>query len=230
MPAEGPLLSSTKLGEALGLSPQKVNLILAELGWIEKFVKGWVPTSHGSGRGAERRDARQTGVPYVVWPRSILEDQVLAAAVGEIEGRGSSRSTGDAAATTSEAERPGAARASDFRSRFPAELRAMDGHQVRSRAEVMICNWLYTQNLTHAYERRLPVEDEAYCDFYLPSKKVYLEYWGLDADQKYVERKERKLAIYAKYRLNLVELNDADIAALDDALPRKLLKYGVECL
>lgn len=228
--ADEQLLSSTKIGDALGLTAQKVNLILAELGWIEKFVKGWVPTSHGITRGAERRDARQTGVPYVVWPSAILKDRILAAAVSEMEGREPAKRSVEASGSEAVSAKQEVDAAQDFRSRFPAQMRAMDGHQVRSRAEIMICNWLYTQNIVHAYERRLPIDEEVYCDFYLPLKKVYIEYWGLEKDPKYAERMTRKIAIYAKYNLHLVELNDADIANLDDALPRKLLKYGVECL
>src|SRR5579871_5757326 len=41
-------LSSTRLGKGFGLSSVKINLILAELGWIEKYVKGWVPTDRGN--------------------------------------------------------------------------------------------------------------------------------------------------------------------------------------
>src|SRR5690554_2943616 len=41
-------LSSTKIGRHFGLSSMKVNLILAELGWIERYVKGWVPTDRGN--------------------------------------------------------------------------------------------------------------------------------------------------------------------------------------
>ena len=41
-------LSSTKIGKHFGLSNIKINLILAELGWIEKYVKGSVPTDRGN--------------------------------------------------------------------------------------------------------------------------------------------------------------------------------------
>ena len=100
---------------------------------------------------------------------------------------------------------------------------------VRSRAEVLIDNWLYMQGIVHAYERRLPIEEECYCDFYLPGGKgVYIEYWGLESDPKYRDRKTVKQAIYAKYNLRLIELADAEIERLDDALPRLLIKFGIE--
>ncbi len=100
---------------------------------------------------------------------------------------------------------------------------------VRSRAEVLIDNWLYMQGLVHAYERRLPIEEECYCDFYLPGGKgVYIEFWGRESDPKYRERKTVKQAIYAKHGLRLIELGDAEIERLDDVLPRYLLRFGIE--
>jgi hypothetical protein len=59
---------------------------------------------------------------------------------------------------------------------------------VRSRAEVLIDNWLYMQGIVHAYERRLPIEEECYCDFYLP-KGVYIEFWAASPTRSTVTAK-----------------------------------------
>ncbi|MBN2825103.1 MAG: hypothetical protein JXQ76_07270 [Campylobacterales bacterium] len=82
--------------------------------------------------------------------------------------------------------------------------------------------------LVHAYERKLPIEEEVYCDFYLPSGKVYIEYWGMEEDAKYLQRKQAKKAIYEKYNFNLIELSDEDVLNLDDVLPRLLLKFDIQ--
>lgn len=224
-------LSSTKIAKQFGIANTRVNLILAELGWIEKFVKGWVPTERGSKRGGLQREMRESGVPYVVWPESILADKVFLASLHE--------SIGDAPATEQSIahaiqpakanEAPTTTDSQDFRTRFPATFRATDGHMVRSRGEMLIDNWLYMQGLAHAIERRLPVEEDVYCDFYLPGGKVYIEYWGMENDPKYVRRMEEKKGIYAKYKLNLVELTDEEIRNLDDALPRLLIRYNIDC-
>ena len=229
-PAGDGWLTSTKIGERFGLTSRKVNLVLSELGWIERFVKGWVPTEQGISRGATRREIRETGVPYVVWPATILENRVLLESVKELEVAPDPATT-RAEAPVAQDVRPSSDPGADFRARFPAPLRAQDGHFVRSRAEVMIDNWLYTQGIVHAYERRLPLDDAetVYCDFYLPAKRVYVEYWGMEKDPKYAERKATKLAVYRKHGFQLVELTDDDIANLDEALPRKLLKFGIEC-
>jgi len=91
----------------------------------------------------------------------------------------------------------------------------------------MIDDWLYISGLVHAYERKLPVEEDVYSDFYLPQGNVYIEFWGLENEAAYLKRKEVKKSIYAKYGYNLIELTDSDIMNLDDALPRILLKFGI---
>lgn len=115
-----------------------------------------------------------------------------------------------------------------FRAKFPATFRTDDGHMVRSRAEVIIDNALYNYRLVHAYEKKLPIEEDLYSDFYLPSENVYIEYWGMEDDEKYSERKKIKIEIYKKYGFKLIELNDTDLTNLDDYLPKKLLKYNVK--
>jgi hypothetical protein len=212
-------LSSTKIGDRLGISNVKVNLILAELGWIEKYVKGWVPTERGNALGANVREMRN-GTPFVVWPPAILDNKVFRASIEEQTA--TKKIAGDYT-------KPAAPRKDDIRTKFPANFCTSDGHMVRSRAELLIDNWLYMQKIVHAYERRLPIEEECYCDFYLPGgKSVYIEYWGLEADPKYRERQAAKRSIYEKHNLRLIELGDAEIERLDDVLPRMLLKFGIE--
>lgn len=229
------MLSSTRVGEAFDLSAQRVNLVLSELGWIEKFVKGWIPTEQGIAQGALKKFARQTGVPYVVWPATIVASPIVREAIDAMEGRTSAMPAPEAVegkASPPIAEKgpaPGSdAIDTDFRNRHPAQLRAADGHLVRSRAEMLIDNWLYYQGLAHAYERRVPIADaEMYSDFYLPSKQVFIEFWGMESDARYAERKLKKIALYGKHSLRLIELRDSDITFLDDILPQKLLQFGI---
>jgi len=129
---------------------------------------------------------------------------------------------------SAEDQKPAAKSADDFRNKFPANFRATDGHWVRSKAEMLIDNFLYTSGIVHAYERKLPVEEDIYTDFYLLKGKVYIEYWGLENDPKYQERKKRKLEIYKKHGFNLIELSDEEVKNLDDHLPRLLLPFGIE--
>ncbi|MGI9337847.1 MAG: ankyrin repeat domain-containing protein, partial [Gammaproteobacteria bacterium] len=114
------------------------------------------------------------------------------------------------------------AAAGDFHSKFPAPYRTTDGRFVRSRAEVMIANYLFHARITYIYERKLPVKEIVYCDFYLPDKKIYIEYWGLENDPEYLKRKRKKLAVYKKYAFNLIQLHDNEVQNLDYHLSRLL--------
>ena len=111
-----------------------------------------------------------------------------------------------------------------LRQTLPARFLASDGHLVRSKAELLIDNWLYTRHLAHAYERRMPVPEDAYADFFIPLGECYIEYWGLDT-QEYTERQERKREIFKKYGFRIIEFGEEDLTELDDRLPGKLLRY-----
>ncbi|HLC61566.1 MAG TPA: hypothetical protein VJI52_00945 [Candidatus Nanoarchaeia archaeon] len=113
----------------------------------------------------------------------------------------------------------------NFRNKFKATFRTEDGHFVRSKAEQIIDNWLYHKGIIHAYERRVPIEEEVYCDFFIPiGQKVWIEFWGLD-EEKYLKRKELKRKFYNQSKKNLIELIDKDIENLDDVMPIKLRPY-----
>jgi hypothetical protein len=63
-------------------------------------------------------------------------------------------------------------------------------------------------------------------DFYIPSGKTYIEYWGFENYAKYKARKEAKRTLYQKNGLNLIQLTDDHIRNVDDHLPKLLLKFG----
>ena len=115
----------------------------------------------------------------------------------------------------------------DPRNRYPAEYRTSDGHYVRSRAEAMIDDWLFNHHIAHAYERKLPVEDDALCDFYLPQGNVYIEFWGKEDDPAYARRMQEKQQIYKRHNLRLISLTDAELYRLDDHMPSLLRRHGV---
>ena len=226
-PKQANFLSSTTLGEKLGIGSRKVNLVLSELGWIERATKGWVPTVQGKKLQAESREIRQSGIPYVVWPEAIISSRILTNTIQELLGSKVSEPKIKSEDVSGQEKNEKQVGLRDKLDKFKPTHRAMDGHWVRSKAEGLIDNWLYMSGIVHAYERLLPIEEELYCDFYVPAGKVYIEFWGLENDPKYKERKEKKKEIYKKYGFNLIELNDQHIQNLDDYLPKMLLKFNV---
>jgi hypothetical protein len=111
----------------------------------------------------------------------------------------------------------------DPRSKYPAKYRTDSGHYVRSRAEQAIANWFVKQNISFTYEKEIP-EEHLICDFYLPQWDVWIEYWGLQ-NEEYSRNKERKLALYEKYKKKLINLYDKDIETNLEDLPRKLRPF-----
>ncbi|MDY2763078.1 hypothetical protein [Campylobacter sp.] len=109
-------------------------------------------------------------------------------------------------------------------------FRTKSGHLVRSKSEVIIADYLYGEEICFAYEKRLPIETEARCDFYVPACSAYIEYWGVQSDEaerkKYEKRKKEKIALYKKHALNLIEIDDKNIKNLEDFLQKELLKLG----
>lgn len=210
--------SSTKIASKYNLSARKINLILSEIGFIERYLKGWTITILGTKNGGIQKENSKNGIPYVEWNESIFKNSAFLSAIKEFSGE-AGESTQQEIENTKD---------SNFREKFVAKHRATDGHMVRSKAEMLIDNWLYMAEIVHAYERKLPIEEEVYCDFYIPTGKVYIEFWGLENDPKYAKRKEDKKAIYKKYEFKLIELTDDDVFNLDDVLPKMLLKFGVQ--
>jgi hypothetical protein len=213
------LITATKLGKSFELSAQKLNFILSEIGWAQKggLNKGWIATDQGLKIGAIQDEDAKSGVPFIRWPESLATNKTLVSTVADIKGD-----------PVKEVESTTLSETTEFRDKFPAKHRATDGHFTRSKAEMLIDNWLYMFEIVHAYERKLPIEEDVYSDFYIPTGKVYIEYWGYENDSKYLHRKRIKQGIYKKYGFNLIELEDKDVQNLDDILPRMLLKFGVQ--
>lgn len=218
------LINATAIGKHFDVSSQRLNLIFSELGWIEKDIAGWEITKLGKSLGGRQFEHETSGGTYVLWPDNILQNKNLTSIFKEV----SNIPTQPKQHIDKETPSIKPATSDNFREKFPATLRTKDGHMVRSRAEVIIDNALYDYKLAHAYERKLPIEEDLYSDFFIPSENVYIEFWGMEDDPKYAERKKVKIEIYKKYDFKLIELNDSVISNLDDHLPKKLLKFNIK--
>jgi hypothetical protein len=204
------LVSSTKLGKEFGISANKLNYLFSELGWVNKSLKGWVATEQGLKQGAVQSEDTRSGVPYVKWPETITQSSSLLSSINSVTAANSTLTSLEIADSLEE------------------KYRATDGHYVNSKAKFLIDNWLYMAEIVHAYKRKLPIEDNVYCDFYIPTGKVYIECWSDNNDPKYVARKEKKIAVYKQFGFKLIVLNDSEVQNLDDILPRLLLRFGVQ--
>jgi len=216
------LINATKIADKFDISNQRVNNILSELGWIDQAIKGWNITTLGKKVGGVQKE-HQSGGTYVLWPETILNNSMFLKAINPTE--------------YLEPEKPIETHTQNSNTRksenkYPDTLlKTKDGHLVRSRAEMIIDNLLYDYGLTHAYERELTVAETVLSDFYIPArnkaKAVYIEFWGISDNEKYLDRKKIKQEIYKKNNLNLIELDDSHIPNLDSYLRKALLKFEI---
>ncbi|NOJ21727.1 glycerol kinase [Vibrio coralliilyticus] len=210
----GKSLSASQIGERFSLNAKKINQLLQELGWLQKVNAGWEVTANGLKVGGYQREDKESGNHFAVWHDSIIRNKRLKQSVIEFSGQ-------DAEAHATDRS------ISSFRQKFEAKHRTLDGHYVRSKAELKIDNWLYMNGIVHAYDRQLPIEEDVLSDFYLPTGKVYLQYWGRDTGVFPENEKADIKRIYEQHQFDLIEVEPDDIDKLDDVLPAKLREFGI---
>lgn len=214
-------MKTKEIASSVELKAFEVNNILTELGYQKKARGGYILLKDKLGEQKLFKKKGESSTPYIEWKDFILRNNAFLKAVKDFKGP---------KVVPMEAEQSSKEATLFDRTKFKAEFRTIDGHYVRSKAEVIIDNWLYMNGIVHAYERRVPIEEELYSDFYLPKERIYIEFWGLEDNPAYSKRKEEKKNLYKRYRIKLLELNENDVKNIDDVLPLKLLKLGVSTI
>ncbi|WP_010453589.1 hypothetical protein [Vibrio rotiferianus] len=213
--SSGKTYSATQLGEKLKLNAKRMNQLLSELGWISKSDEGWSLTEAGIRAGGHLRVDKESNHTFVVWHDIVLRNKRLRQSVIEFLGQDAESHSTDKSL-------------SNFRQKFEAKHRTLDGHYVRSKGELLIDNWLYLAGVVHAYERQLPIAQDVTSDFYLPSGKVYLQFWGSDTGEMSESEQEKIRAVYKQHNFNLIEVEASEVDRLDEVLPKRLRQFGIQ--
>lgn len=79
-----------------------------------------------------------------------------------------------------------------------------DGHLVRSIYEQRVDDWLFAHDVAHTYEPRLPWHRYFKSDFL--ANGWYIEVWGVENNEAYKQRSERKRQLYQQHNAPLIEL------------------------
>ncbi len=118
---------------------------------------------------------------------------------------------------------------------YEGKFTCKDGHIVKSKAEMIIDDWLFDKGIPHAYEKRLPIDadekHDLYPDFYLPGYKddndaIYIEFWGYNENNiKYTKSKNYKLKEYEKLKITVICLEEKDLMDVNASMERKLNFY-----
>lgn len=212
-------MSVSALGARYKISSHRFNALLAELGWQRRFHKGWTITHSGKKQGGIEKEDNESGVPYTVWARSILTNETLLAVLEQI----TLSSSLEPAASNKPKE---SQKSLDF-SKISLPKRSRDGHHPNTKEHHDVCNWLYLMNVVYAYCWPLAKTELGDCDFYLPAAHLHLECWQEKEDAKAMSQKIARIEYYQQENLAYIELKREQLNALDTALPKLLLKYGI---
>ena len=118
---------------------------------------------------------------------------------------------------------------------YEGKFTCTDGHIVKSKSEMIIDNWLFDHNIPHAYEKKLPIDNnekhDLHPDFCLPgygddTDDIYIEYWGYNEKNiEYTKSKNYKMKIYKELKVTVICLEEKDIMDISASLSRKLKFY-----
>ena len=105
---------------------------------------------------------------------------------------------------------------------FP-RFKTKSGFLVKSRGEQKIANFLHDNKISSSYESKTLIfkEEGQVCvpDFYLPSSKTYIEFYG--GHPKAWKKKVLKNKLYRKYKIPCVFITPGELRDLDYYLGRK---------
>lgn len=203
-------ISATLIGRHYDMSARIVNRLMAEIGWLKSYAKGWQLTSLGEAQGGLQKHDQQSGIPYVVWPRSLLDDKYFSHQVHTYQVKPS---------------------VTKINIDGTSHYRTLDGRYLPSIQDAMIANWLYLHGLSYSYHRELALSTEKtiQTDFYLPDSRIYILYNGAVSGPNELSHQLSRQALAEEYQLKVIELSLSDIDTLDQVLPKALLRWDIEC-
>ena len=115
-------------------------------------------------------------------------------------------------------------------------IKTETGDYVRSLAEKIIFEHLHRKGYNFRYEEKLFLRDENekfrrlrpdFC-IHKGDEKIYIEYWGYGPENiEYTNTKNKKLKLYEKNNITLINMNNTENDRLCEALDEKLANYEI---
>lgn len=192
-------LSATHIGSKVDLPARLINVLLAERGWIKKHIRGWLLTARGKAIGGEQHTSDQSGIPFVTWPETLLDNAQFLTAVAQMNGTA-----------------------------FAHFHKTLSGQMMASVSTFVVENWLYVSGVHHACAYELQVGDEiVVADFFLPELQIAIDIWSGEDNAAALSAKLAKQEFYKKHGYDFIELHDETIVQLDELLAKQLLMMGL---
>ena len=104
-----------------------------------------------------------------------------------------------------------------------------DGHIVKSNGEFRIDQFLYKNNIVHAYEKVITLKDgsQIHPDFYIPEIDVYIEYHGVKGSAWYNKMNKYKDNIYKLEQMTVIVISHKQEEQIEKILPVLLNQNGL---
>lgn len=201
------------------LHPRQINRALAELGLQQHSILGWELTSFGRTLGGQQEESESSGAFYVTWPHEIIDHPVIHRELS----KQSDQIHRQPVVLLGEPDLFGNAEPESPR------CIGIDGHVLQTALQMRVCDWLYLAQLSHAFQRALPVEELVLADFYLPMGNVYIDCWEAEVPAGQLSSRLLKRELYSQFDLRHIEINAGDVERLDEVLGRGLLGFGIRC-
>jgi hypothetical protein len=191
------LVNVSSLAKQLELPARLINRVLAELGWIEAFAKGWQLTLTGKAYGGVQCHDDDSGILYVMWPRSIKTK------------------AGFAQTMTTLLDSPSLMTLDGRSVKSPAHC------IIANWLYLLGLTYSYRRQLL------LPDDAQIIPDFYLPQHRLAIDYWPDALSPSALAVQLQKRRDYQAHQLSLVELVAGDWASIDHDLTKELLHLGI---
>lgn len=205
-------VSASSLAKTFHVSAKIMNRLLAEMAWLQPYAKGWQLSELGRKNGGVQTAHEETGVPYVLWPRSLVEHPALIQQVALYLGK---NKHGEASKAIEIDGNP--------------HYLSLDGRYLRSRFELMVANYLYISGLSYAYCREyyLSKQQSLLSDFYLPKSNVHIHFQRQDISPSELSQQLSRQQLAGEHSLKVVEVTPEDQGKLEQVLSKALLQLGV---
>ena len=108
-------------------------------------------------------------------------------------------------------------------------LKTKTGHQVKTRAEMMITNFLFDNNLLFQYNivATWAEKDDFRASFYVPKLDLYIDHHPYDYIKEYQKVMKSKVKEYDKHKKRHVYLTSEDERNIEESLRLKLKPYAI---
>jgi hypothetical protein len=190
-------ITVSHLSQQFTLPARLLNCLIADLGWIEHFAKGWQVTPLGKEQGGVQHQDDKSGVPFVMWPKTIVEAKAFEQSVSKLTDQKNTLSIDG------------------------HRYKQAEHCQIANWLYLLMQTYRFSQPVYHTNESYVTP------DFYLPAHRIFIDYWSESLSPEQLSEQLDKREYYQKHKHSFIEVELENLAHLDNFLTKQLLQFGV---